>query len=261
VDDVEPTGEHGEAAAHVVLLAPMRSELQPLVQQLGLRRSTPSGASGASGSTAGSPSLHSGRSGAVTVTAALVGVGTGRSAAATEHLLTTLPRVDHVVVVGIAGGIGAGQAIGDVIVPELVVDGVTGDEHRPDPLGDRVPAGILSTSDQLIVDPGAVAALVDRGVVALDMETAAIAAVCARHGCRWSVFRAISDRAGDGLIDAEVAALTGPDGSADIPAALRLVARHPSRARDLARLGRDMKTAARAAATAAAAACADVVPG
>ena len=250
VDDDEPTSGR---AAHVLLLTPMRSELQPVVQQLALSRPEASGPSGSS--------LHTGRSGAVVVTAALVGVGTGPSAAATEHLLGTLPRVDHVVVVGIAGGIGPGQSIGDVIVPEVVVDGATGDEHRPDPLGDRVPAGVLSTSDELIVDPAAVAALVDRGVVALDMETAAIAAVCARHGCRWSVFRAISDRAGDGLIDAEVGALTKPDGSADIPAALRLVARHPSRARDLARLGRDMKTAARAAATAAAAACADVVAG
>lgn len=203
--------------------------------------------------------VYTGRRGDVAVTAVLVGVGTGPAAAATERVLTAFGDVDHVVVAGIAGGIADGQAIGDLVVPELVVDGVSGAEHRPDRLGAQPPAGILSTSDELIVDPAAVAALVDRGVVALDMETAAIAAVCERHGCRWSVFRAISDRAADGMVDAEVAALAGGDGSPGLPAVLRFIARHPTRVRDLARMGRDSTIAAKAAAVAAAAACVAVV--
>lgn len=231
----------------------MKSELKPVVDQLSLRRSDPR--------PAGRSALYAGRVGGVTVTATLAGVGTAPAASVTEHVLAELEPVDHVVVVGIAGGIGPDQSIGDVVVPELVVDGATGAEHRPHPLGDERPAGILSTSDELVVDPDAVAALAARGVIALDMETAAIAAVCERHGVRWSVFRAISDRAADGLVDAEVAALAGADGSAGLPAVLKLVARRPSRARDLARLGRDMKIATRAAAVAAAAACAEAVPG
>jgi adenosylhomocysteine nucleosidase len=237
--------------AHVVLLVPMRSELRPVVQELGLSR-TPAPKGNA-------PVVHTGRRGEVDVTAVLAGVGTAPAAAATERVLTASGRVDHVVVVGIAGGIVAGQAIGDLIVPETVVDGASGAEYQPYPLGDHTPAGTLSTSDELIVDPAAVAELVGRGVVALDMETAAIAAVCERHGRPWSVFRAISDRAGDGLIDPEIAALASADGSAGLPAVLKLVARHPSRVRDLARLGRDVKVAARAAAVTAAAACAEVV--
>jgi len=236
--------------AHVVLMVPMRSELRPVVQELALRRSSSEG-----------PVVHTGRRGDVDVTAVLAGVGTAPAAAATERVLTGFDRVDHVIVVGIAGGIAPDQAIGDLVVPEVVVDGASGTEHRPHRLGPEEPAGILSTSDELIVDPAAVTALVERGVVALDMETAAIAAVCERHDRPWSVFRAISDRAGDGLIDAQVAALAGADGSAGLPAVLRLVARHPSKVRDLARLGRDMKVAAKAAAVAAAAACADVVAG
>ena len=255
LDDGEATGD-GDRAAHVVLLAPMRSELRPVVQQLALRRASPEAGAGRS-----APPVYTGRLGGVAVTATLAGVGTGPAAAAAERVLTAFGRVDHVVVLGIAGGIGPDQAIGDLVVPELVVDGVTGAEHRPDRLGDEPPAGILSTSDELVVDPAAVAALVEQGVVALDMETSAIGAVCERHGCRWSVFRSISDRAGDGLVDAEVAGLAGADGSANLPAVLRLLARHPSRARDLARLGRDMKVATQAAAVAAAAACAAVVAG
>jgi adenosylhomocysteine nucleosidase len=273
VNGVERDGARG---AHVLLLAPMRSELQPVVKALGLERSDTvapppavstgpdrgdGSGSGARGAGRGPITLHTGRTGTTTITAARTGVGTALAAAVTERLLTALPHVDHVVVAGIAGGIGADLDIGDIVVPELVVDGVTGDEHRPDPLGDQVPAGILSTSDDLIIDPAAVAALVERGVVALDMETASVAAVCERHGCRWSAFRAISDRASDGLVDPEIAALAGSDGSADFPRVLRMLARHPSRVRDLARLGRDMRIATRAAATAAATACAAAVPG
>jgi nucleoside phosphorylase len=239
--------------AHVVLLVPMRSELAPVVRELGLRKT--------SSRAPELPVVHTGRRGEVDVTAVLIGVGTGPAAAATERVLTALDPVDHVVVVGIAGGIAPGQAIGDLVVPEVVVDGVSGAEHRPHGLGTEQPAGILSTSDELIVDPAAVAALADRGVIALDMETAAVAAVCERHGQPWSVFRAISDRVDDGLVDAEVAAMASADGSASLPAVLRFVARHPTRVRDLARMGRDMKVAARNAAVAAAAACDHVVGG
>jgi hypothetical protein len=92
-------------------------------------------------------------------------------------------------------------------------------------------------------------------VVALDMETAAIAAVCDRRACPWSVIRAISDRVSDGLVDDEVLALAGPSGSARPVAVARFVARHPTRVRHLARLGRDLRTATHAAAAAAVDAC------
>ncbi len=55
------------------------------------------------------------------------------------------------------------------------------------------------TNDELITDLDELAALhAERGVVALDMETAAIAHACEQRGVPWSVFRAISDRSSDG---------------------------------------------------------------
>jgi adenosylhomocysteine nucleosidase len=237
----------------IALLAPMRSELRPLVTRLSLRRSPPPPAARGGRS-------YDGRAGTATVTATLTGIGTAAAARAAHRVLDSGP-VDHVVVVGIAGGIDDGLAIGDLVVPRAVVDGRTGTAYRPHPLGEPPPAGarvsdgVLHTSDDLLVDPDAVGALAAQGVVALDMETAAIAAVCEDRDCPWSVFRAISDRSCDGMVDAAVAGLARPDGSPDLAAVARFVVWHPARVRDLVRLGRDARVAAHAAAAAAARAC------
>ena len=235
------------------MLAPMPSELRPLVKRLGLRPA-PAPADGAGGA---GRKVHEGRLGAAEVTAAMTGMGTAAAAEAARRLLDSQP-VDHVVVVGIAGGIDDRLAIGDVIRPGVVIDGASGTEYRPHPLGetpdaagDAPPYGALHTSDEFIVDPDRVAALRERGVIALDMETAAVAAVCQDRGCPWSVVRAISDRSSDGLADEAILGLAHPDGTANLPAVVRLILRHPSRVPQLARLGRDAKIATDAAAAAA----------
>jgi adenosylhomocysteine nucleosidase len=224
----------------VALLAPMRQELRPLVRPLGLAR-PPGG------------DLLVGSADGVEVVATTTGMGTRAAARAAERVLDAGP-VDHLVVVGIAGGIGPSVAIGDLVVPERVIDLASGSEHRPAPLGSVAPRGALATSDELLVDPEAAARLARRGVVAIDMETAAVAAVCERRGCPWSVFRAISDRADDGTTDAAVLGLAGPDGSPNLGALLRFLARRPWRVAQLVRLAGGMHRATRAAAAAAVAA-------
>jgi adenosylhomocysteine nucleosidase len=226
---------------HVALLAPMRSELRPLVKALALRREGPG---------------YAGRIGGTRVSASQTGVGTAAAARAARRVLDAGP-VDHLVVVGIAGGIDDRLAIGELVVPRAVVDGRTGATYVPHPCGDPLGGagggdGLLHTADELIADSDAVAGLAARGVVALDMETAAVAAVCEERDCPWSVVRAISDRASDGMVDEVIAALARPDGSPDLRAVARLVARHPARVGDLVRLGRDARIAARTAADAAA---------
>ncbi|MGH9111454.1 MAG: hypothetical protein ACRDZN_04025 [Acidimicrobiales bacterium] len=237
-------------AMRIGMLAPMPSELRPLVRRLGLRRTTsPVG-----------KNAHEGRLGAVDVVGAMTGMGTIAASEAARQMVDA-GRVDHIVVVGIAGGIDDSLAIGDVVVPTTVIDGATGQEYRPHPLGDQPGDGALHTSDEFIVDPDRVEALRARGVVALDMETAAIGAVCRERGCPWSVFRAISDRSSDGLADKAVFHLAHPDGSPNLPAAARLVARQPRRIPDLVRLGRDARTATQAAAAAAVRACGGALGG
>ena len=88
------------------------------------------------------------------------------------------------------------------------------------------------------------------------METAAVAAVCERRGCPWSVFRAISDRVTDETTDPAVLALAGPDGSGDPWAVARYLLARPWRIVRLARLARGTLRAANAAADAAIRACA-----
>ena len=111
------------------------------------------------------------------------------------------------------------------------------------------------TTDTLITDPEAIAGLRARGVVSLDMETAAIAALCEARGIPWSVFRVISDRATDGSIDEEVFGLSNMDGSPNNEAIERFFAEHPERLEAMARLAEGALLATNAAADAAIEAC------
>lgn len=225
----------------------MPAELAPLRRPLALRRADGAG-------------RFTGACGAVEVVAVLAGVGMSAAARATERVLEA-GQVDHVLVVGIAGGIGAGVSIGDLVVPERVLDVATGAEHRPTPIGDVLPRGMLATADGGLFDPRAIARLAARGAVAIDMETAAVAAVCERRGCPWSVFRAISDRAGDGSTDAAILALLGPEGRPNPAAVARLLLTRPQRIPQLVRLAWGTRRAAGTAASAAVRVLGSVFPG
>jgi nucleoside phosphorylase len=229
--------------ARVALLAPMQQELAPLRRKLGLRRVRKSGRT-----------LFIGTAGPVEVVATLTGIGTAAARATAEWLLAET-RFDHVMVVGIAGAVDAEQPIGGMIAPEVVVAEADGTEHRPVQLGELTPRGRLLTSDRLVTGLDEAAALRRAGVVGLDMETAAVAAVCERRGCPWSVFRAISDRVTDGTTDPAVLALAGPDGSGNLGAVARYLLARPWRIVRLARLARGTLRAANAAADAAIRAC------
>jgi adenosylhomocysteine nucleosidase len=217
----------------VGVLAPMPSELGPVVRTMGLTRT-------------GSGHAHHGRVGRVEVVATRTGMGLTLATEATRRLLDE-EQVDHVLVVGIAGGIG-GTRVGDLVRPATVVDRSTGTRYDATPLGEHAAvAGVISSSDEFVVEPERVDTLVAEGVRALDMETSAIAAVCAEHGVPWSAVRVISDLASDHP-DAAVLGLANPDGTPNASASIRFLARNPHRIPGLVRLARDSTRAARAAA-------------
>lgn len=220
------------------ILAPMPMELRPVVRAARLRRAAGDG-----------PVRHEGAVGSWEVVAAMTGIGTAKAAAATVAVLDTA-EVDHVVVVGIAGAVGPTHGVGHAIAPTAVVDAASGRSFAPHPLGDLVGRrGTLVTGDELIRDAARLADLAGDGVVALDMETAAVAEVCEQRGVPWSVARAISDIAGDEVVAETVeGGLATADGHPDVGAVLRYVGARPWRVARLARVAGQAQRAAKVAA-------------
>jgi adenosylhomocysteine nucleosidase len=226
----------------VGLLAPMTHELAPLVTMLGLvpRDDDPY-------------TVHDATVDGVEFLATMTGIGMAAAAEATNRIIDA--GAEHVLVIGIAGGIHPDLEIGDLVIPAGVLHADAGTTHAPAPLGDHEPRGVIRSSDDFLMDPEAHARLVAEGVVALDMETAAVALVCEERGVPWTAFRSISDRPADGLVDTSVFEMTLPDGSADQDALTRYLESNPDAAARLARMASDMEIATNAAAAAAIRAC------
>lgn len=217
----------------------MTLELHPVVRALGAHRIR-----------MGGEAVHVVANTDQAIFAARLGVGPTVARVATHRLLKAV-EPDHLIVCGIAGGLDPALRIGSVVVPETVIDLGSGTEHRPATPPGYHPAGLLATNNELIADQVHLDALTRRGVVAVDMESAAVGAVCEAEGCAWSVFRAVSDRPEDGTLDDAVLGLLRSDGSANGLAALRLVVSQPARLPLLVRFGRDSMLAAKRAAQAA----------
>ena len=229
-----------------LVLAPMASELRPVVRAM-------SGRPGRLGDRA----VHRGRAGDCDVTAAMIGVGPEAARRSTEALLDAA-EVDHVVVSGIAGGIGPGLEVGDLMVPAEVEDLASGRRFSPATFAPHTASGTIATTHELILDDARLAEMVERGIIVLDMETAAVGEVCEGRGVPWSVFRVVSDRPSDGLLEHGIIELLESDGTVNVARALRYLAARPTRVGPMYRLARDFGGAARRAARAAVAACASL---
>jgi adenosylhomocysteine nucleosidase len=223
----------------VAFVCAMPMELTPLKKRLRLEKTR-----------IGTLDVHRGTLGAQSVVAIVTGMGTALAADQLTRLLDEV-EVDRVVVVGITGAVDAEAVIGSLVLPAIVVNGETGTEYRPHPLGEGEAAGKMWTSNTLITDLEVVAGLRNDGVVALDMETAAIAEVCELRSVPWSVFRTVSDRATDGLLDEEVFQLSNQDGTPNLRAALSYAVRHPGRLPAMARMMKEARLATERAAEAA----------
>ena len=193
---------------------------------------------------------HTGSAGEWTVLACVIGMGPAVARQATERVLALGP-FDHVMVVGIAGGLDPALPVGSLMVPSRVRLYPDGPLYATHPLPSRTAEGGLMTTDGLFSDEAVWRPILESGFGAVDMEAAGVAEACDRAGIAWSVYRGISDRPDENLIDQAVFALSKPDGSADMVALGKYLARDPRRAKMLAHLSRCMETAANAAAVAA----------
>jgi adenosylhomocysteine nucleosidase len=228
------------------MLAPMQPELQPIVRRLGL--------TGGDGLSRGLAPRD------VEVVAMLTLIGMENATRAAQRMLEH--RVDHVMVVGIAGGVDPDVLkIGEVIAPESVVRRATGRVLRPAVLGRTAAKGTLSCGDDLITDPATLSEMGAAGVIAVDMETAAIGEVCEDAGVAWSVYRSISDFAGEGLVDEALLTMMTPDGTSEADSVARFLEQYPERKQALEQLAHDMEAATEAAAAAAVAALGELASG
>jgi adenosylhomocysteine nucleosidase len=227
----------------IAFVCAMPMELTPLVERLSLERQELDGVE-----------VHRGTLAGREVVGIVTGMGTELATEGIERLLDAM-EVDHVVVVGITGAVDNEIPIGTMILPEAVVLGSTGAEYRPTPIGDVEHQGTMLTGDVLLTDLEVIVEWRERGVVSLDMETAATAAVCEARGIPWSVFRSISDRATDGSVTEEVFRLSNMDGTPNHDAIEQYFKDHPERLETMAKLAEGATLAANAAADAAIRAC------
>lgn len=211
-------------------MAAMMPEMRPVVRALGLAPAPLPGAHAFRGTT-----------GSLEIVAAVTEMGTRAATAVTTQLLDATP-VDHVLVVGICGGVAHDLAIGDLVLPARVVDEASGCVLRPKPLG-GTPRGVLLTSDTLHTAPETIARFAADGVVALDMETAAIGMVCAARGIPWSVFRAVSDVAGAPDLGPDMVGMSNADGTPNPGTIARFLLANPHRIPAVVRLGRGLRAA------------------
>lgn len=211
----------------------MTSELAPVKKSLSIARRPRNGEAYCTGTYKG-----------VTVITAVTNMGLAASESATEALFARYgDGIDHLFVVGVAGAYDQRLKIGEVLIPETVVDHRDGIVRYPAHLGTREPSGLIYSSDHLSYSHDYVALLNRKNVTAVDMESGAITAVCQRHGCPVTIIRAVSDRV-DVLAESyDVFHLAHADGSPKYLAALRFVLRRPQRIAYLVAMGLGAKKA------------------
>ena len=225
----------------IAFVCAMPMELRPLEKLLKLERTELGGGPAWKGALDGRQ-----------VIAIVTGMGTELAAKGMDRLLGAVTP-ERVVVVGITGAVDNETELGTLVCPERVIDAATGREHRHVPLVATDPSGVLWTTD-VITTADELPRLRERGVVALDMETATIAHACEARDIPWTVVRAYSDRASDGSVDDELFRLSEQDGTPNPKRVLRYLLRHPNRIPQLARMGKSASLATRRAAEAAIAA-------
>jgi adenosylhomocysteine nucleosidase len=165
------------------------------------------------------------------VAIAIGGMGRASARRAAEILLDG-HRPSWLVSAGFAGALNPGLHRCDLVLPHEVID-TDGHEFpitRPDPMATAVrhTAGRLLTVDRLILDSAEKQEL-HRSTRAdlVDMESSAVAAVCARRLVRFLPVRVVSDDANTDLPH-EIAALMTKSGGYRIGAAIRAVWNRPS---------------------------------
>ena len=167
------------------------------------------------------------------VRVAVCGVGP----AAVEQVLPALltDDIESVLMAGFCGALREGLSVGDVITTDAVID-EHGGSWGTGPIR-------LLTTDRMIGDPIEKRHLGERHEAAIvDMESATVARICARHGMPFLAIRAVSDEVTTRLSPDLLNLLAG--GKVSPLRVITSLIRRPAILREFLRLGRDTKLAA-----------------
>ena len=136
----------------LAVLAPMQPELKVIVQSFGLKATT-----------GDEVFSHAGRAGSWWVGSLVTGMGPALAREATRRALSA-GSIDHVMVIGIAGGLDPALPVGALMVPERVQLYPDGPVFGTHPIAPRMAAGALMTTDGLFDDDEVWQQIVARGI-------------------------------------------------------------------------------------------------
>ena len=176
-----------------------------------------------------------------------VAVCAGMGAAPATRSLVRVRELLHpslVVSVGWAGALTPDLAVGAVVRPEAVLDARTGERY-----GSETPASLLVTLGHMagVEEKGRLRSAY-RHAIAVDMEAATLARLCAASGCEFRAIKAISDSSTAHLPDMN--AFVTPHGTFRTVRFVSHVSRRPRHWMSMTRLGRHSRLAAQSLARA-----------
>jgi len=211
------------------------------------------------------------RLGATEIAGIATGLGMRRATDTARRALQSFASADLVIATGLAGALDEELQPGDLVLADrLILDGERAGLAPPAaiaiPPADlarfsaaltayplKFATGTVLTAAEILKDGAAKRdARAKSGAVAVDMESAAIAAEAHRCGLRFACVRAVLDTVDEEIVGAELA---GPDGEMRPLAAAGFVLRNPAAVAGLVRMMRGLNRATAALAAALEALC------
>lgn len=123
------------------------------------------------------------------------GIGSRRAEAAARVLMEKY-RPEMLVSAGLAGALIRSLKVGNIVLPNVIVDAENGLEYRCDVGGDVIGGGVLVTAPE-IAGANSKRELVERfHALVVDMEAAGVAKVAQEQGTGFRCVKVISDEAG-----------------------------------------------------------------
>jgi adenosylhomocysteine nucleosidase len=206
-----------------------------------------------------------GRLGSTEIVGVATGLGIDRAAETARRALRAFATADLVIATGLAGALNEDLQPGDLVLADRLILDREGPGSAPAAIAIPPAAlasfeaamraqplefttGTILTAARILKDGVAKRAAHARtGALAVDMESAAIAAEADRCGMRFACVRAVLDTVDEEIVGAELA---GPDGEVRPLAAAGFVLRNPTAVIGLARMMRSLNRATAALAAA-----------